>query len=107
MSEENVFYRLNDEDPGLVFDCPGCKRVHVIANSFDQQAGTLTISSLTWNWNGDLVKPTVAPSLLIRHGSKNGEVVCHSFIIDGQIQFLGDSTHELANQTVKLEPPKR
>jgi hypothetical protein len=28
--------------------------------------------------------------------------VCHSFIIDGRIQFLGDCDHELASQTVEI-----
>ncbi len=28
--------------------------------------------------------------------------VCHSFVTDGQIQFLGDCTHKLAGQTVPL-----
>jgi hypothetical protein len=28
--------------------------------------------------------------------------VCHSFVTDGRIQFLGDCTHALANQTVEL-----
>ena len=28
--------------------------------------------------------------------------VCHSFVTDGKIQFLGDCTHELAGQTVEL-----
>jgi hypothetical protein len=27
---------------------------------------------------------------------------CHSFLVDGQIQFLGDCTHALAGQTVPL-----
>jgi hypothetical protein len=27
---------------------------------------------------------------------------CHSFVVDGQIQFLGDCTHKLAGQTVPL-----
>ncbi|MGC4033677.1 MAG: hypothetical protein QM754_18485 [Tepidisphaeraceae bacterium] len=29
---------------------------------------------------------------------------CHSFVRDGQIEFLGDCTHELAGKTVPLEP---
>jgi len=29
---------------------------------------------------------------------------CHSFVTDGQIQFLGDCTHALAGQTVPLQP---
>jgi hypothetical protein len=28
--------------------------------------------------------------------------VCHSFVTDGRIQFLGDCTHALAGQTVDL-----
>ena len=28
--------------------------------------------------------------------------VCHSFVVDGRIQFLGDCTHELACQTVDI-----
>jgi len=28
--------------------------------------------------------------------------VCHSFVTDGRIQFLGDCTHNLAGQTVDL-----
>jgi hypothetical protein len=30
------------------------------------------------------------------------ERVCHSFVTDGKIQFLGDCTHALAGQTVEL-----
>jgi hypothetical protein len=30
------------------------------------------------------------------------ERVCHSFITDGQIQFLGDCTHPMAGQTVPI-----
>ena len=32
----------------------------------------------------------------------DGTKVCHSFIRDGRIQFLGDCTHHLAGQTVDL-----
>ena len=28
--------------------------------------------------------------------------VCHSFVTDGRIQFLGDCTHDLAGHTVEL-----
>ena len=30
------------------------------------------------------------------------DTVCHSFVTDGRIQFLGDCTHSLAGQTVDL-----
>lgn len=29
---------------------------------------------------------------------------CHSFVRDGKIEFLSDSTHKLAGQTVDLPP---
>ncbi|MHC8396108.1 hypothetical protein ACYZT8_21075 [Pseudomonas sp. LB3P93] len=40
--------------------------------------------------------------MLVRYCWADGDCVCHSFVIDGCIQFLGDCTHELASQTVDL-----
>jgi len=51
-----------------------------------------------WTWNGDLEKPTLKPSIL----SRGHDFTCHSFVNDGRIQFLGDCTHEFANQTLDL-----
>jgi len=71
-----------------------------------------------WGFNGDVDKPTFTPSLLVQgtvpltdeeaERIMRGEklepkpLVCHSFIRDGQIQFLGDCTHALAGKTVDL-----
>jgi hypothetical protein len=57
-----------------------------------------------WEFNGDIDRPTFSPSILqrLRFGDEPGERVCHSFVRDGHIQFLGDCTHHLANQTVEL-----
>ena len=99
---------------GWMIFCPGCKEHHQL------RVGT-------WNFNGDLERPTFSPSLLVtighytsRHRSgpcwcdynrehpddpspfKCGR--CHSFIRDGRIEFLGDCTHELRSQTVDLPP---
>ena len=74
-----------------VFDCPGCECPHVVYPS--------------WQFNGDLERPTFTPSLLVNgtDGYLNPAMPrCHSFIRDGTIQFLGDSTHALAGQTVDL-----
>jgi hypothetical protein len=30
--------------------------------------------------------------------------VCHSFVVDGQMQMLGDCTHPLAGQIVAIPP---
>lgn len=55
-----------------------------------------------WSWNGCTEKPTVKPSVLTRGGDVAGDHVCHSFINDGQVQFLGDCSHEFAGQTLDL-----
>lgn len=76
------------------FRCPGCGNAHFTTD--------------TWTWNGDLVKPTFAPSILVeghrfkRDGSGSEAFRCHSYVVDGQIQFLGDCTHALAGKTVPL-----
>jgi hypothetical protein len=57
-----------------------------------------------WSWNGNLERPTFAPSIRVGwdHGEERTPVVCHSFVRDGRIEFLADSTHALAGQTVEL-----
>lgn len=75
------------------FWCPGCDGAHQIVDG-------------TWSWNGDLERPTFSPSVLVRFDvrppNEHLSTVCHSFVTEGRIQFLGDSTHELAGQTVDL-----
>lgn len=92
--------------------CPGCNDAHrVIVESPD--------GGPAWGWNGDVARPTFTPSLLVRgvqwapeygfhkpthHVEPGQPIVCHSFISDGQWQFLGDCTHTLAGQTVPVVP---
>ncbi len=73
------------------FWCPGCDMPHA-AHTRGEGA---------WGYNGDSAAPTLTPSLLTRHG--NG-VVCHLFMRDGMLEFLSDSTHALAGQTVAMLP---
>ena len=102
----------NVEDNGLMFWCPGCDGPHKINHGIG--AGP------RWGWNGSADKPTFTPSILVRgtqpladeaHAAwMRGEAplpppvafVCHSFVTDGRIQFLGDCTHALAGQTVDI-----
>ncbi len=107
----------NAGDNGLMFWCPGCDMAHKI----DHGAG----AGPRWSWNGNVDKPTFSPSVLvhwdqwvppatnpeIREKINSGEIVqteehrvCHSFVTDGRIQFLGDCTHHLAGQTIDLPP---
>lgn len=55
-----------------------------------------------WTWNGDTEKPTLRPSVRTESHNVNNPWLCHSWISDGQVQFLDDCTHELRNQTVPL-----
>lgn len=75
------------------FRCPGCGDVHIIP----------TAGARAWQYNGNMDAPTFRPSILARY--YNGEkvhAICHSFVTDGKIQFLGDCTHHLKNQIVDL-----
>ncbi len=53
-----------------------------------------------WSWNGNTEKPTLKPSILTRRDYEGKR--CHSFVNDGMAQFLNDSSHEFAGQTIPL-----
>ena len=88
-----------------VFECPACGDLH-------------SCKTPVWTFNGDLEKPTVSPSILVRgtvpitedehRRIMSGEKIepkpriCHSFVTDGKIQFLEDCTHTLKGQTVEI-----
>lgn len=58
--------------------------------------------SNNWTWNGDINFPTLKPSISTKQ-SLNGElVVCHSFVNDGIVEFLSDSTHDKSNMKISL-----
>lgn len=100
----------------LLFWCPGCKCGH--------QVTTGEGPGPRWGYNGNPEAPTFTPSILVRSGHfvpshKPGDTcwctpdpdgtewgfacgICHSYVIDGRIQFLDDCTHELAGQTVAI-----
>jgi len=102
----------------LLFHCPGCGMGHG-----PRVIGT-RVAAL-WEWNGDLVRPTLSPSIRVQWYQMSGEgkamisrgespadgecypgrdMLCHSFVRNGRIEFLGDCTHHLAGQSVPLEP---
>jgi hypothetical protein len=93
------------EDGGLLFWCPGCDGAHMV------KVGTG--NGPRWGYNGNAERPTFTPSVLVTYngadaGMDRGDgrlappAICHSFVTDGRIQFLGDCTHHLAGQTVEL-----
>jgi hypothetical protein len=105
-------FRVSVEDGWAMFRCPGCKGHHTISIN---RPGS-------WAWNGSVSAPTVSPSILSKSGhfDRPGNCwctfnaarpdspasfechLCHSYVTDGKIQFLGDCSHALAGQTVEL-----
>ncbi len=95
----------------LLFWCPGCDQAHQIAHGSGDGP--------RWGWNGSGDAPTFTPSVLVtgvqdltdaEHAAymagaqllEPRPMCCHSFVRDGQIQFLADCTHALAGKTVAL-----
>lgn len=83
------------------FRCPGCGSDHMLP--FKRPADGNGATGPCWGWNGSEESPTITPSILSSCDWGDGDKdVCHSFVTDGRIQFLGDCTHELADQTIDL-----
>ena len=101
------------------FNCPGCGETHVLPVA----PAASGMPRPVWGFNGNGDAPTFTPSVLARDGHHaDGDAkecwctyearfgrpppfkcgICHSFVTDGMIQFLGDCTHALAGQTVPL-----
>lgn len=90
----------NGADGRLAWWCPGCERAHQVMTGHGDGP--------RWGWNGSAEKPTFTPSVLVSYDGQDAgrdgapPRVCHSFVVDGQMQFLGDCTHALAGQTVPI-----
>ena len=77
------------------FFCPGCQTTHVVWTDKNDNIPT-------WDFNGDIESPTVSPSIKVVMPIKDKENICHSFIRNGQIEYLNDCTHELRGKTIDL-----
>ena len=75
----------------VYFECPGCQNIHGIS---------IAAPGPVWTWNRRTDLPTITPSILCNGDYPQSR--CHSFVENGQIRFLGDCFHGLANQTVDL-----
>jgi hypothetical protein len=124
-SAHHIYYRKVKQETETIEGEDGprqiVREIEVIEDGADG-----THDGPTWTWDGDVDKPTFNPSILIRsghyahtepveqcwctynrdHPNDHGFTcyICHSFIREGKIQFLGDCTHALAGQTVDMVP---
>jgi hypothetical protein len=85
---------LGNGEQSVLFDCPGCGFLHAVRVDGKSRPN--------WAWNRSLEAPTFQPSVLVSWEMHGKPRICHSFVTDGRIQFLGDCTHALANQTIDL-----
>lgn len=109
---EKTFIKGQEETPegpiqiyGYSFRCPGCGHLHVLNTN-------PLYHNTCWGFNGNVDHPTFTPSLLCKSGwyvapdiypvDHKSSYLCHSFITNGQIQYLSDCTHHLAGQTIEL-----
>ena len=91
-----VILPISNQPGHYVFSCPGCRAGHKINTD---PANGPPCHTLT----GPPEKPTIRASVFANPDGKPEQgPKCHSFVTDGQIQYLGDCTHELAGQTVPL-----
>jgi len=87
---ENIYDGVKYHHTQYLYMCPGCGYEHAFA---------LKSEGGNHEFNMNLEKPTVSPSLL--QNFVQGQI-CHSFVKDGMIQYLSDCTHKLAGQTIEL-----
>lgn len=97
---KSMEYGLNYDSLGFV--CPGC----ISSNSRSSGLHILPINTNlrepAWTWDGDLIRPTLSPSILTRGSNRGTPTICHSFLKAGFFEFLSDCTHSLAGQTVEI-----
>lgn len=112
--------KLNKEwngKPGVyTIFCPGCDSQHLIPTQ-----ESIYTSGAVWHFSGTVDSPTFRPSLVVTTGTYVDPSIikpgmseeqkkwieehserCHAWISNGYIQYLGDCTHKLKNQTVPL-----
>lgn len=94
--------KLRSVENGIGWWCPACEEMHRVS----------ILGPRPWGFNGNYDAPTFTPSVKVtgKHGiNKNGQwtgeyyrgpdgkaldLICHVFITDGRIQFLGDCTNK-------------
>lgn len=69
----------------LLFWCPGCDLLHAITVAGNKEP--------KWVFDGNIIIPTCSPSILVR-----GNIICHSFLVNGKLNFYSDSQHDFAGK---------
>jgi hypothetical protein len=107
-----VKFTTGGEDGLIHFFCPACEEVHQVRLK----------PHGPWDFNGDVDKPTIRESVLVRSGiyvpeyvatltpdeieeRRETSVQCHSYVTDGFIKYQPDCIHpgkDFRDQTIEL-----
>ncbi len=95
----------------VAFMCPACKKMHGISITAP--------GDYNWTFNGNVEAPTFSPSIKVSGRSftkaskieydkwveggcvhprphfESAEYCCHSFVVDGKVNYCNDCTHEM------------
>ncbi len=82
----------------LMFVCPGCVEM-VHGSGLHMLPVNSTEYHPSWDWDGNLILPTLNPSILTGKGT---DKICHSYLQAGIFQFLNDCNHSLAGQKAEM-----
>lgn len=94
--------------PSLMFVCPGCAEFGNTATGLHMLPVNTDKKKPSWTWDGNLIIPTVNPSILTRWKGKNEdkskvvELTCHSYLHVGIFEYLDDCTHSLKGQKIEI-----
>ena len=96
------FALIEDPNPTgrYIYWCPACATHHFI----DTKPDPTIKGSPTWLWNGNMVKPTVYPSIRVQSGNAKGPILCHFYITDGRFHYCGDCSHLYRDRIVDMVP---
>lgn len=98
LAQQNERFSLvepHEKEKGVyIFQCPGCGYAHQVHTITPNKYGAL------WTFNGNKQFPTVLPSILVNKDDPSRR--CHSYVKEGNIQFLPDCWHNLKGQTVPI-----
>lgn len=85
------------------FWCPGCDSAHVVSDAWQVDVETTTITpSVLVHGHRKLIDDSLIGDALLAPTNITETPRCHSFVTNGRIQYLADSTHARAGQTVDL-----
>ncbi len=94
---------IHTKSGALYYRCPGCKGEHAVPVLVNKKQAN------RWEWNGDLEKPTIRPS--VKHTYPESfyqahpnvkHFCCHYHITNGVLEYCGDCSHDQSGQNVPM-----